>query len=103
MEVVNRLMSKGEKRLTAEERWLLRLLVRLIEDFEEKAYPIDEAPPRAVLKTLMGERGLKQADLAPLFGGRSRVSDVLAGKREISKAQAKALATYFKVSADLFI
>lgn len=103
LEVVNDLMSKGENKLTPEERWLLRLLVRLIEDFEEKAYPIEEAPPRAVLKTLMEDRELKQADLAPLFGGRSRVSDVLAGKREISKSQAKALAAYFKVSADLFI
>jgi HTH-type transcriptional regulator/antitoxin HigA len=103
LEIVNRLMSKGEKKLTAEERWLLRMIVRLIEDFEEKAYPIDEAPPRAVLKTLMEDRGLKQIDLAPLFGGRSRVSDALAGKREISKAQAKALAAFFKVPADLFI
>jgi HTH-type transcriptional regulator / antitoxin HigA len=103
LEIVNRLMSKGEKKLTAEERWLLRMLVRLIEDFEEKAYPIDEATPRAVLKTLMEDRGLKQVDLAPLFGGRSRVSDALAGKREISKAQAKALAAFFKVPADLFI
>jgi HTH-type transcriptional regulator/antitoxin HigA len=103
LEVVNHLMTKGEKKLTAEERWLLRLLVRLIEDFEEKTYPIDEAPPRAVLKTLMEDRGLKQADVAALFGGRSRVSDVLAGKREISKTQAKALAAYFKVPADLFI
>jgi HTH-type transcriptional regulator/antitoxin HigA len=103
LEIVNRLMSKGEKKLTAEERWLLRMLVRLIEDFEEKAYPIDEAPPPAVLKTLMEDRGLKQIDLAPLFGGRSRVSNALAGKREISKAQAKALAAFFKVPADLFI
>lgn len=103
LEIVNRLMSKGEKKLTPEERWLLRMLVRLIEDFEEKAYPIDEAPPRSVLKTLMEDRGLKQIDLAPLLGGRSRVSDVLAGKREISKAQAKALAEFFKVPADLFI
>ncbi len=103
LEIVNHLMSKGEKKLTAEERWLLRMLAPLIEDFEEKAYPIDEAPPRAVLKTLMEDRGLKQIDLAPLFGGRSRVSDVLAGKREISKAQAKALSAFFKVPADLFI
>ncbi len=101
--VVNQLMSKGEKKLSSEERWLLRILVRLIEDFEEKAYPIDEAPPRAVLKTLMEDRGLKQIDLAPLFGGRSRVSDTLSGKREISKAQAKALSAFFKVPADLFI
>lgn len=103
LEIVNDLMSKGEKKLTAEARWLLRMLVRLIEDFEEKAYPIVDAPPRAVLKTLMEDRGLKQIDLAPLFGGRSRVSDALAGKREISKAQAKALAAFFKVPADLFI
>lgn len=103
LEIVNGLMTKGEKNLIAEERWLLRMLVRLIEDFEEKAYPVDEASPRAVLKTLMEDRGLKQVDLAPLFGGRSRVSDVLAGKREISKTQAKALAEFFKVTADLFI
>lgn len=103
LEVVNGLMTKGEKKLTDEERWLLKILVRLIEDFEEKTYLIDEAPPRAVLKTLMEDRGLRQIDLAPLFGGRSRVSDVLAGKREISKAQAKALSEYFKVSAELFI
>ncbi|MGE0884942.1 MAG: type II toxin-antitoxin system HigA family antitoxin [Blastocatellales bacterium] len=103
LEIVNELMTRGEKNLTDEERWLMRMLVRLIEDFEEKAYPIDEAPPRAVLKTLMEDRGLKQIDLAPLFGGRSRVSDVLAGKRDISKAQAKSLAEFFKVPADLFI
>lgn len=103
LEIVNGLMTRGEKNLTAEERWLLRMLVRLIEDFEEKTYPVEDAPPRTVLKTLMEDRGLKQIDLAPLFGGRSRVSDVLAGKREISKTQAKALAEFFKVTADLFI
>src|SRR5213592_1882898 len=67
LEIVNHLMTKGEKNLSPEERWLLRMLVRLIEDFEEKAYPIDEAPPRAVLKLLIEDRGLKQIDLAPLF------------------------------------
>ncbi len=103
LEIVNRLMSKGEKKLTSGERWLLRILMRLVEDFEEKAYPIGEAPPRAVLKILMEDRGLKQIDLAPLFGGRSRISDVLAGKRQISKAQAKALSAFFRVPADLFI
>jgi YgiT-type zinc finger domain-containing protein len=51
LSIVNRLMSKGEKKLTAEERWLFRLLVRLIEDFEEKAYPMHDA--ETSLKTLM--------------------------------------------------
>ena len=103
LEIVNRLMTKGEKMLSPEEHWLLKMLVRLIEDFEETAYPMDEAAPRDVLKMLMEDRGLKQIDLAPLFGGRSRVSDVLAGKRDISKAQAKALSDFFNVPADLFI
>jgi HTH-type transcriptional regulator/antitoxin HigA len=103
LEIVNRLMSKGEKKLTSGERWLLKILMRLIEDFEENTYPIDEAPPRTVLKVLMEDRGLKQIDLAPLLGGRSRISDVLAGKRQISKAQAKVLSAFFKVPADLFI
>jgi antitoxin component HigA of HigAB toxin-antitoxin module len=39
--------------------------------------------------------------LAPLFGGRSRISDVLSVKRKISKAQAIALSAFFKVPADL--
>jgi HTH-type transcriptional regulator/antitoxin HigA len=79
------------------------MLVRLIEDFEERVYPIDEVPPRAVLKMLMEDRGQKKTDLAPLFGGHSRIPDVLSVKREISKAQAMALSAFFKVPADLFI
>ena len=37
LEIVNHLMSKGQKKLAPEKRWLLRMLVRIIEDFEEKA------------------------------------------------------------------
>lgn len=45
LEMVNVLMTKGEKNLTDEERQQLRILVRLIESFEEKAYPMGEASP----------------------------------------------------------
>ncbi len=103
LEIVNRLMTKGEKKLSAEEHLLLRMLVLLIEEFEKKAYPIEPAEPNEVLKTLMENRGLKQADLMPIFGARSNVSAILAGKRSIGKTQAKALAEFFKVSTELFI
>jgi HTH-type transcriptional regulator/antitoxin HigA len=103
LEIVNQLMTKGEKKLTAEEHVLLRMLVLLIEEFEKKAYPIPPAEPYEVLKTLLENRGLQQVDLLPIFGARSNVSAVLAGKRPIGKAQAKALAEFFKVSAELFI
>jgi HTH-type transcriptional regulator / antitoxin HigA len=103
LEIVNRLMTKGEKKLSAEEHLLLRMLVLLIEEFEKKAYPIPPAEPHEVLKTLLENRGLKQVDLMPIFGARSNVSAALAGNRSIGKSQAKALAEFFKVSAELFI
>jgi HTH-type transcriptional regulator/antitoxin HigA len=46
---------------------------------------------------------LRQAYLAPIFGSSGRVSEVVNGKRGISKAQAKALGEFFKVSPELFI
>jgi HTH-type transcriptional regulator / antitoxin HigA len=100
--LVERLMAKGED-LTPEEGELLRLLGKLIADFEEKFYHLDEAQPHEVLKELMDARGLKQTDLAQLFGSKGRASEVINGKRAISKAQAKALADLLHVSAELFI
>jgi len=51
----------------------------------------------------MEQRGLKQADLVPVLGSRAQVSDLVNGKRGISKAQAKKLAEYFGVSAAIFL
>jgi|GEM_PF-1266038 len=84
--IVHRLMSKGEDNLTSEETTLLELPVQLIERFEEKAYPIPEAPGYRVSLTLMENRGVKQADLPPIFGSRGVASEVYNGKRAISKA-----------------
>jgi HTH-type transcriptional regulator/antitoxin HigA len=101
--VVNELMAKGEENLTPEETALLELLVQLIERFEEQAYPIPEAPGYRVLRTLMENRGIKQADLLPIFGSRGIASEVFNGKRAISKAQAKKLGEFFDISPAAFI
>jgi HTH-type transcriptional regulator / antitoxin HigA len=100
--LVEQLMAKGNS-LTPEEGELLRLLGRLIADFEEEFYHLDDAKPHEVLRELMAARGLRQGDLAPLLGSKGRVSEVINGKRSISKAQAKTLADFFHVSAELFI
>jgi HTH-type transcriptional regulator/antitoxin HigA len=86
-----------------EEEALLDLLSLLIETFERKHYQIKKSMPRAILKELMAANRLKQSDLLPVFGSKSRVSEVVNGKRDISKEQAKKLASFFHVSADLFI
>lgn len=103
LEVVNQLMSKGEGNLTPEETALLELLAQLIERFEEQAYPIPDAPGHRVLQTLMENRGVKQADLLPIFGSRGIASEVFNGKRAISKAQAKELGKFFGISPAVFI
>jgi HTH-type transcriptional regulator/antitoxin HigA len=56
-----------------------------------------------MLQYLMEQRGLKQADLVPVIGSRAQVSDIVNGKRGISKAQAKKLAAFFHTSVELFI
>ena len=100
--LVEKLMAKGDS-LTLEEGELLRLLGKLIADFEEEFYHLEDAAPHEVLKELMDARGLKQGDVGQLLGSKGRVSEVINGKRAISKAQAKALAEFFHVSVELFI
>lgn len=104
-EVVNHLISKGirEDDLSPEESTLLDLLCNLIEDFEDERYPIEDAPPHHMLKFLMDENDLKQSDLLSVFGSSGIASEVINGKRSISKAQARKLAEFFKVSVELFI
>ncbi len=88
---------------TPEEKALLELLVRLIERFEEDHYPIPEGTPLSMLLHLMEARDLKQEDLVGVIGSRGVISEVVNGKRSISKAQAKSLAEFFHVDAGLFI
>ena len=99
---VENLMDKGEHR-TAEEDAALELMVRLIQNYEEEHHPLPNPSPEEMLVYLMERRGLKQADLLPIFKSRGYISDVMNGKRAISKAHARQLAGFFKVSADLFI
>ena len=105
LKIIRNLMSKGEDNLSPEEETLLVLLAELVEDFEKKAYPEvgSSSTPRDVLAFLMEQQGLKQKDLVDIFSSSGTISQVLNGAREISKAQAKALAERFKVSAELFI
>jgi len=98
-----RLMEKEEEELSPEEHTLLDLLVTLVEQYEEQRYPIGPATPHEMLHHLMEARDLTHKDVWPLFGSKGVASEVLNGKRAISKAQAKKLAKFFHVSPALFI
>jgi HTH-type transcriptional regulator / antitoxin HigA len=100
--VAEQLIDKGQSR-TPEEDQLFELVTKLIEDFEDEHYPIPDAPPHRVLQFLMEQNDLRQSDLLPIFGSRGYTSDVVNGKRAISKSHAKALGKMFQVSPDVFI
>jgi HTH-type transcriptional regulator/antitoxin HigA len=99
---VEPLLDKGEAR-TREEEALCRLLLRLIEDYQYSHRAIPKLAPNDALVALLEARNLRQADLLPIFGSRSRISDAVNGKREISKTHARKLAEFFSVSSELFI
>lgn len=81
---------------------VLDYLADRVAAYEEEHAPIPEAEPKEVLRILMNQHGLNQADLddcAP----QGRISDILNGRRGISKEIARRLARRFDVSAALFL
>lgn len=81
----------------------LELLAVLVEKYEEERFPVGDVKPAAILRFVMEQRNLAQVDLAPLFGGRARVSDFLAGRRGLSLATIVALNRELHIPVELLI
>lgn len=102
MSMIDGLMQKSEQDLTEEEGRLLELLTVLAEEYEDRVNPLPRGKPHRMLGHLLEETGKKPSDLWQILP-KSRVSEILNGKRSISKAQAKRLAEFFSVPVDLFL
>lgn len=81
---------------------VLDFLSDQVKAYEDKHVVIPEAEPKEVLRFLMEQQDLKQDDLTDC-APQGRISDILAGKRAISKDLAKRFATRFHVRADVFL
>jgi HTH-type transcriptional regulator / antitoxin HigA len=79
------------------------VLAVLIEDYEDKHYEIDVPDPITALKFRMEQAGLTQNDLVPLLGSRSKVSEVLSGKRNLSLRMIRALHHHLGIPAEVLI
>ncbi|WP_298911005.1 transcriptional regulator [uncultured Nostoc sp.] len=101
LETVEELLSRSH--LTPEEDALLELLVKLIEDFEEKHYQLNISTPQSRLKHLMEARSLEQSDLVEILGSSEIVTKIINGELVITKEQAQALGKFLLVDASLFI
>ena len=102
IESIEQMMVRGEE-LTPEEISLLELLSILVEIYEDSQLAVESSSPQNILLHLMDARELKQSDLVGVIGSKGIVSEIVNGKRSISKAQAKALGEFFHISPALFI
>lgn len=81
---------------------MLELTMELIERWEDEHVVIPDTEPKEVLRYLLEENDLKQKDLSDIASP-TLISDILAGRREISRVLAKRLADRFNVNVSAFL
>lgn len=96
------LVEKRDDQVSEEEGRLMEMLSILIDEYENRAHPLPKAEPHKMLAYLLEEKNMKPSDLSTILP-KSRVSEILSGKRSISKAQARRLAELLRVPVDLFL
>jgi HTH-type transcriptional regulator/antitoxin HigA len=102
LDEVHRLLSEMPTPRT-EDSEKLELLTTLLEAYENQKFPIEAIDPIDAIIFRMKEKGLKQADLVPYFGTRSRVSEVLSGKRPLTVPMIRAISIGLGISADTLL
>ncbi len=100
--VIDDLLGKG--RLDKGEEEYLDVLSDLVAMYEDRHHPIAAASDADILRHLMEARGATQSEVAVEAGiARSTVSEILSGKRPISKSHIGKLAGYFCVPPEVFV
>lgn len=81
----------------------LEILGLMVDDYENKHYPIEAPDPIEAIKIRMEEMHLKQIDLVPEIGGKSRVSEILNRKRRLTVDMIRKLAERLNISVKVLI
>jgi HTH-type transcriptional regulator/antitoxin HigA len=81
----------------------LEILSLLIHDYEGRAFPIDKPDPVAAIRFRMTQQGLSNKDLVPYLGSRSRVSEILSGRRRLSLRMIRALVAGLRIPAEVLL
>ncbi len=99
------LINSNEKAIEPEspEGEEMELLSLLVEKYEQERYPVEAPNPIEAIKFRMEQMNLKQADIAPLFGGKTRVSEVLHGKRPLTLKMVTLLNRYLGIPLESLI
>ena len=82
----------------------LEFLSVLVQAYEDEHDPMDDSgTPREVVAFMLEQHGMTRADLVPILGSKSRVSEFFSGKRPLSVSQIKALRDELGIPADLLL
>ena len=97
--LVDRLMASDDPADLAR----LQAQARLIAAYEETRWPRRRPSTADMIRYLMDQHGLTRADLVPILGTPSRVSEVLRGKKGLSMTMVQRLRARFRVPADVVL
>jgi HTH-type transcriptional regulator / antitoxin HigA len=97
--LADRLMA-SDKRADAAR---LEAQARLIAAYEESKWPRRTPKTAEIMRYLMDQHGLSRADMVPILGTASRVSEVLRGKKGLSMTMVQRLRARFRVPADVLL
>ena len=81
----------------------LQVLAVLIEFYEDRKFPIDPSNPVDAIKFRMDQLNMKPVDLAKIIGYKSRVSEILNGKRKLSLTMIRQLHKHLHIPIDVLI
>ncbi len=97
--LIDRLMASDDAADVAR----LEAQARLIAAYEERQWPRRQPSTADIIRYLMEQHGLARADLVPILGTASRVSEILQGKKGLSMTMVQRIRARFHVSADVLL
>lgn len=79
------------------------ILLALIEKYEEEHFPIPPPDPLEAIKFRLEQMNLTRSELVKYIGYKSRVSEVLSGKRKLTLPMIRTLHKKLKIPAEILI
>lgn len=75
----------------------------MIENYENRNFPIESPDPIEAIKFRMDQLGMKQKDLGKIIGFKSRASEILNKKRKLSLKMIRALSNKLNIPLEVLI
>ena len=101
--VLARIDKLMDARLNTPQGDELELLSLLVHDYQDRVFPMDKPDPVTAIRFRMEQQGLKPKDLVPFLGSRSRASEILSGRRNLSLRMNRALGRGLGIPAEVLL